>query len=80
MRVHEFLIVQPHDFVFLCGHTHEPAAMVRGNAGAVRVGFDGAPMFTKNADRTGGSLEECCRVRNEIDARVREVPDELSLP
>ena len=73
------------DYVItVCGHAHETCPMFPGNAKVIHVGFEDPPKMAKLLAEKGASEEEqlnCYRkVRDEIRAYVKTLPDTLKTP
>jgi len=63
--------------VTVCGHAHETCPMFPGKATVVHVGFDDPPKLAENAASEEEALNHYRRVRDEIKAFVRQLPDAL---
>jgi arsenate reductase (thioredoxin) len=72
----------PFDYVItLCGHAHETCpAWLGSKAKVVHVGFDDPPQLARSARNQDEALNHYRRVRDEIAAFVRTLPDALTKP
>jgi arsenate reductase (thioredoxin) len=70
----------PFDYVVtVCGHANETCPMwLRGKAKVVHVGFDDPPALAKGAKTEDEALGHYRRVRDEIRAFVRNLPNGLT--
>jgi arsenate reductase len=65
--------------VTVCGHANETCPMwLRGRARLVHVGFDDPPALAKGAKTEGEALGHYRRVRDEIRAFVKKLPEALT--
>jgi arsenate reductase (thioredoxin) len=66
------------DYVItVCGHANEHCPMFRGNAKVVHVGFDDPPRLARDAKTDEERLAPYRRVRDEIRAFIKTLPDSL---
>ncbi len=64
--------------VTVCGHAHETCPMwLGGKAPVVHVGFDDPPALAKNAQTEEEALAPYRRVRDEIKAFIKKLPDTI---
>lgn len=75
----------PFDYVVtVCGHAHETCPAWLGEAGGgakvVHVGFEDPPALAKTAQTEEEALNHYRRVRDEIAAYVRTLPEALTNP
>lgn len=63
--------------VTVCGNAKESCPMFPGKAKVVHVGFDDPPELTKNMTDEEAILEVYRRVRDEIKAFVKTLPESL---
>jgi arsenate reductase len=69
----------PFDYVVtVCDHAHETCPLFPGNTKVVHVGFDDPPRLAKSAKTPEEALAHYRRVRDEIKAFVRTLPDALT--
>ena len=70
----------PFDYVVtVCGHANETCPMwLRGKAKVVHVGFDDPPALARSAKSEAEALGHYRRVRDEIRAFVKTLPDAFS--
>jgi arsenate reductase len=69
----------PFDYVVtVCGHANENCPVFPGKARIVHVGFDDPPALAKGAKTEEEALAHYRRVRDEIKAFVRTLPESLS--
>jgi arsenate reductase len=68
------------DFIVtLCGHANETCpAWLGSKAKVVHVGFDDPPALAKSAQTQGEALDHYRRVRDQIGAFVRTLPEALT--
>ncbi len=72
------LPVSEFDYVVtLCGHAHEHCPVFPGQATVVHVGFDDPPSLAQGAASEAEALAPYRRVRDEIKAWVRTLPESL---
>ncbi|MCC7146456.1 MAG: arsenate reductase ArsC [Phycisphaeraceae bacterium] len=71
----------PFDYVVtVCGHAHETCPTWLGNkAQVIHVGFDDPPKLAQNARTPEEALNHYRKVRDEIAAFVRSLPQALTL-
>ena len=73
------LPTQDFDYVItVCGHANESCPLFPGKTKIVHVGFDDPPQLAKNAKTEEEALSHYRRVRDEICAFVKRLPDVLS--
>ncbi len=66
------------DYVItVCDHAHESCPLFRGGAKVIHVGFDDPPRMAKNAPDKEEALNIYRRVRDEIKAFIRGIPESL---
>jgi len=72
----------PFDYVVtVCGHAHETCpAWLGAGAKVVHVGFDDPPALAKTARTEEEALSHYRRVRDQIAAFIRTLPDALTQP
>jgi arsenate reductase len=63
--------------VTVCGHAHENCPVFPGLTRVVHVGFDDPPQLAKDAKTEGEALAHYRRVRDEIRAYVKTLPNSL---
>lgn len=63
--------------VTVCGHAHESCPVFPGRTKVLHVGFDDPPRLAKDATDEASRLAPYRRVRDEIEAFVRTLPESL---
>jgi arsenate reductase len=64
--------------VTVCGHAHETCPVFEGGARVMHVGFDDPPRLARQAATAEEALGHYRRVRDEIRAFVRTLPESLT--
>jgi arsenate reductase (thioredoxin) len=68
----------PFDYVVtVCGHANETCPIFPGKAKVIHVGFDDPPALAKTATSAEEALGHYRRVRDEIEAWIRTLPESL---
>nr|WP_319408293.1 hypothetical protein [uncultured Desulfosarcina sp.] len=62
----------------VCGHAHETCPYIPGNVKIVHVGFDDPPALAKNEPAEEAVMAHYRRVRDEIRAFIKSLPDALN--
>lgn len=60
--------------ITVCGHAHESCPVFPGNARVVHHGFDDPPKLAADIEDEERAMEPYRRVRDEIEAFVRTIP------
>ncbi|MCA9304240.1 MAG: arsenate reductase ArsC [Phycisphaerales bacterium] len=61
--------------VTVCGHAHESCPVFPGNARVIHHGFDDPPKLAEGIEDHELAMEPYRRVRDEIEAFVRTIPE-----
>jgi len=75
--LHDLFGVEFDLVVTVCGHAHETCPIFPGNARVVHQGFDDPPKLALDAKDEEEALSHCRRVRDEIGAFMKTLPDVL---
>ena len=68
----------PFDYVVtLCDHANESCPLFPGNVKRVHVGFDDPPVLTSKLENEDQKLDIYRRVRDEIQAFIKTLPENL---